>query len=131
MWHKAQAQPSQSGAGQPHLLGQSARCQGRLVHRASNAQSQCGQETWLTGHPSWPANLTSGPLESHFQPKHRLNPAINTPVLLPAKSVKKVRFSSNNAPKFILYTVERDEVLMAGGLPGLLGVLGVARARKL
>jgi hypothetical protein len=26
MWHKARAQPSQSGAGRPHLLGRPARC---------------------------------------------------------------------------------------------------------
>jgi hypothetical protein len=68
-------------------------CQGRSVHGVSNAQSQCGQETWLPGHPSWPGSLTSGPPEPHFRPKHRLNPHINTPIILSAKSVKKVRFS--------------------------------------
>jgi hypothetical protein len=57
-------------------------CQGRSVLGASNTQSQCGQETWPPDHPSWQPSLTSGPLEPHFQPKHRLNPPINTPVLL-------------------------------------------------
>jgi hypothetical protein len=68
-------------------------CQGRLVHGASNAQSRCGLETWPPSHPSWPADLTSGPLEPHFQPKHQLSPPINTSILLPAKGVNKVWFS--------------------------------------
>jgi hypothetical protein len=68
-------------------------CQGRLVHRVSNAQSWCGHETWPPVHPSWLAGLTSGPPEPHFQQKHWLNPPINTHVLLLVSSAKKVRFS--------------------------------------
>jgi hypothetical protein len=83
-------------------------CQGMLVHGASNAQSWGGQETWLADHLSWPDGLTSRPPEPHFWTKPRLNPPINTPVLLPTKSVKKVRFSSYSAHKFILYIVERE-----------------------
>jgi hypothetical protein len=67
-------------------------CQERSVHGVSNAQSQCGHETWPPDHPSWPAGLTSGRLKPHFRPKHQLNPRINTPILLPTESVKKVRF---------------------------------------
>jgi hypothetical protein len=68
-------------------------CQGRSVHGVSNAQSQCSHETWLPSHPSWPPDLTSGPLEPHFRPKHWLNLPINTPILLLTEGVKKVRFS--------------------------------------
>jgi hypothetical protein len=55
-------------------------------------------------------------------------------VLPLAERVKKVRFSpSQGASTFNLCRVERErgEVLRAGGLPGLSGVLEVARAWKL
>jgi hypothetical protein len=50
-------------------------------------ESRCGHETWLPGHPRWSTGLTSGPPEPHFRPKHRLNPPINTPLLLSTESV--------------------------------------------
>jgi hypothetical protein len=68
-------------------------CQGRSVHGVSNAQSRCGHKTWPPDHPSRLGGLTSGPPEPHFRPKHRLNPIINTPILLLTESAKKVRFS--------------------------------------
>jgi hypothetical protein len=50
----------------------------------------------------------------------------------PADGVKKVRFRSpQGASKFNLCRVERGEVLRAGGLPGLSGVLRVAQAWKI
>jgi hypothetical protein len=68
MWHKAQAQPSQSRAGRPHFLSLPARdwriFENRFIHvskEVDDAQCQCGQETWPPGHPSWPASLTNGP----------------------------------------------------------------------
>jgi hypothetical protein len=97
MWHKSWAQLSQSGADRL-VVGAFSNFalpmfQGRSVHKKFNAQTRCGQETWPPSHPSWFAGLISGPPEPHFRPEHRLNPPINIPVLLPAKSVKKVRFS--------------------------------------
>jgi hypothetical protein len=78
MWHKARAQPRQSGAGQPGVGAFSnfalPTCQGRSVHEVSNVQSRCDHKTWQPNHPSWLAELTSGPPELHFRPKHRLNP---------------------------------------------------------
>jgi hypothetical protein len=78
------------------------------------------------------AGLTSGPPEPHFRPKHRLNSPINIPLLLPVESVKKVRFSPPRGFQIqSLYSRGRGEVLRSEGLPGLSGILGVARARKL
>jgi hypothetical protein len=48
-----------------------------------------------------------------------------------AESVKGVSLAPYSAPKFILVDRERGKVLRAGGLPGLLRALGVARAWKL
>jgi hypothetical protein len=68
-------------------------CQGRSVYGVSNAQSWCGHKLGC------PPTLASRrpdkcpPPERHFQPKHRLNLPINTPVLLLAEGVRKVRFS--------------------------------------
>jgi hypothetical protein len=80
------------------------------------------------GHP---AGLTSGPLEPHFCPKHRLNP----PTPLGGKCEERASLASKVLPSLVLVQcssrVERGEVLRARGLPGLSGVLGVARAQKL
>jgi hypothetical protein len=70
-------------------------------------------------------------LGCHFHLKHRLNPPINTPYSSRQKVWKKWGLASYSAPKFILGRVERGKVLRARGLPGLLGVLRVARAQKL
>jgi hypothetical protein len=51
------------------------------------------------GQVAWSAGLSSGSHAPNLQPQHRLTPPINTTVLLPVESVKRVRFS---APKFIL-----------------------------
>jgi hypothetical protein len=85
MWHKARAQPSQSWVAGPTSLADRPgvgafsnfalpMCQGRSVHGASNAQSQCSQETWPPGKPRWLAGLTSGSPKPHFWPKYQLNP---------------------------------------------------------
>jgi hypothetical protein len=93
MWHKAQAQPSQSGAGRPGVGAFSnstlPTCQGRSGHEVSNVQSRCSHETW-------PPSLISAPPpppEPTFGQSTDLTPPINTPVLLPVESVKKVKFS--------------------------------------
>jgi hypothetical protein len=67
----------------------------KLSHQEGNPKWErwCSYKTWLPGHPSQPAGLTNGPPESQLWPRHRPNPPINTPVLLPVESVKKVRFS--------------------------------------
>jgi hypothetical protein len=54
MWHKAQAQPSQSRAGRPGVGAISIfalpTCQGGPVHGVSNAQSQW-RPSWVAGRP--------------------------------------------------------------------------------
>jgi hypothetical protein len=93
MWHKAQAQPSQSRAGRPHFLSLPARdwhiFENRFIHvskEVDDAQCQCGQETWppkLAGQPNkWAP-------EPHSRPKHRLNPPINTPRTPPSKKCEE------------------------------------------
>jgi hypothetical protein len=52
----------------------------------------CCHKAWPLGQVKWSAGLISGPLEPKLGPRHQLNPPINTLLLLPAKSVKKVRF---------------------------------------
>jgi hypothetical protein len=42
MWHKARAQSSQSGAGQPHLLGRPARCWRHFNFRFANVSRRVG-----------------------------------------------------------------------------------------
>jgi hypothetical protein len=60
------------------------------------------------------------------------SPHINNPhILLGVVEWRKWGLASYCVPKFILCRVERGEVLRAGGVPGLSGVLGVAWARKL
>jgi hypothetical protein len=83
---------------------------------------------------SWSAGLTGGPHASNLRPEHCLTPPINTTMLPLTESVMKVKFSPPQwAFKFNLCRVERErgEVLRAGGLPRLSGVLGVARAWKI
>jgi hypothetical protein len=70
---------------------------------------------------AWPpkmAGLTSGLPEPHFHPKRWINP--------PTPPDRKCEFSLQSASKFSSSRVERGEVLRAGGLPGLSGVLKVA-----
>jgi hypothetical protein len=115
-WQNARAQPTQGGAGQPHSLA------GRLGFGADEItlptcvmlsqkeedprwESQCGHETWTLGHPRWLADLTSGPPEPHFRPKHQLNPPINAPLHLPVESVS---LASKVLPSLVL--VELREV---------------------
>jgi hypothetical protein len=64
-----------------------------IVLKVSNAQRWCKEETWPPGQVAWSAGLTGGPHTPNLQPEHCLTPPINTTVLLPAKTVKKVRFS--------------------------------------
>jgi hypothetical protein len=42
MWHKAQAQPSQNGAGQPHLLGRPTMCWHNFNFRFANVLRRVG-----------------------------------------------------------------------------------------
>jgi hypothetical protein len=42
MWHKAQAQSSQSGAGQPHLLGRPTMCWHNFNFRFANVLRRVG-----------------------------------------------------------------------------------------
>jgi hypothetical protein len=97
MWHKAQAQPSQGMAGWPHQLGRRPRvgtfqkpvfttCQSESVNGVSNVGTACKEETW-------PPGLLCGPHAANLWPQHCLTPPINTTVLPPVESVKRVRFS--------------------------------------
>jgi hypothetical protein len=56
-------------------------------------ERRCSYKTWPPGHLCHPTGLTSGPPKPQLWPRHRLNPLINTPMLLLTKGVKKVRFS--------------------------------------
>jgi hypothetical protein len=62
----------------------------------------CYHKAWPPDQVKWPASLTCGPPDPKLWPRHRLNPPINTLLLLPVESVKIVRFSPYSAPKFIL-----------------------------
>jgi hypothetical protein len=106
-------------------------CPKEAVLKVSNAQRWCKEETWQPGQVAWPASLTSGPHAPNLWPQHRLTPPINTMVLPPAERVKRVRFSPLECSQDHSCRVERGEVLRAGGLLGLSGVLGIAQARKL
>jgi hypothetical protein len=53
---------------------------------------RCCHKAWSPDQLKWPVGLTSGPPEPKLRPRHRFNPLINTLLLLPAESVKKVRF---------------------------------------
>jgi hypothetical protein len=82
-------------------------CPAKVVLKVSNAQRWCKEETWPPGKVAWPASLTSGPHAPNLRLENRLTPPINTTVLPPVESVKKVRFSSpQGASKFNLYRVE-------------------------
>jgi hypothetical protein len=83
-------------------------CPAEVVLMVSNAQRQCKEETWPPGQVAWSVGLTSGPHAPNLRPEYRLTP-INTTVLPPTKSVKKVRFSPpQGASKFNICRVERD-----------------------
>jgi hypothetical protein len=75
----------------------------------------CMEKTWPPSQVAWPAGLSSGPHVSNLWPQHHLTLPINTMVL----------------PSSFLYSRVRGKGLRAGGLPGLSGVLRVARAQKL
>jgi hypothetical protein len=103
-WHKSQAQPSQGVAGWPHHLGQPAMCwrisNNRFVYVSSRGGAQGIQCTKavqggnLAARPSCMArHLTSAPHAPNLQLEHHLTPPINTTVLLPVETVKKVKFS--------------------------------------
>jgi hypothetical protein len=52
----------------------------------------CYHKAWPPSQVKWPAGLTTGLPELKLQPRYRLNPPINTLLLLPVEGVKKVRF---------------------------------------
>jgi hypothetical protein len=56
-------------------------------------ERRCCHKAWLPSQVKCLAGLTSGPLEPKLRPSHRLNPSINTLLLLPVEGVKKLRFS--------------------------------------
>jgi hypothetical protein len=58
--------------------------------KKSNAQRRCKEETWLAGQVARPVGPSSGPHVPNFWPEHHLNPPINTMVLPPIESVKRV-----------------------------------------
>jgi hypothetical protein len=103
MWHKGRAQLSHGVAGRPHHLGQLAMCwcisKNHFVYVSSRGGAQGIQWPKAVqggnlppGQVACSADLTSGPPMPNLWPEHRLTP-INTMVLPPAESVKKVRFS--------------------------------------
>jgi hypothetical protein len=65
---------------------------GEAVLKVSNDKRRCKEETRPPDQVAWTAGLTSGPHAPNIQPQHCLTP-INTMVLAPSESVKKVRFS--------------------------------------
>jgi hypothetical protein len=84
-------------------------CPEEVVLKVSNAQTWCKEETWPSGQVALLAGLTSGPHVPNLRPKHGLTPPINTTLLPPAESVKKVRFRPpHGASKFNLCRVERE-----------------------
>jgi hypothetical protein len=83
MWHKARAFPKT-------ILST---CPAEAVLKVSNAQRQCKEETWPPDQVAWSASLTSAPHVPNLRLQHCLTPPINTTVLLPTESVKRVRFS--------------------------------------
>jgi hypothetical protein len=92
-------------------------CQGGSVHGVSDAQSWW-RPSWVAGRPrvrSAGQGLLSYHLKSMVELTH---------------STYKYPHSPFGAPKFVICRVEREggEVLRAGELPSLLGVLRVARA---
>jgi hypothetical protein len=66
MWHKARAQPSESGDGRPHILGRSARCWGHFnfcfanVSRRVSARGIRCQKSVKAELSGWPATCTVG-----------------------------------------------------------------------
>jgi hypothetical protein len=83
------------------------------------ARRKLGRPAQLHGRS---ADLTCGPHAPNLRLEHRLTPPINTILLPPVESVKKVRFSP--PPRASKFNICR-------GLSGLSGVLGVAQAQKL
>jgi hypothetical protein len=84
-------------------------CSKKAVLKVSNAQRKCKEETGPPSQVAWQAGLRSGPHMPNLWPEHCLTPPINTMVLPPTESVKKVRFSSpQGASKFNLCRVERE-----------------------
>jgi hypothetical protein len=68
-------------------------CLAEVVLKVSNAQRLCKEETWPPSQVAWVAGLTNGPHVPNLRLEHCLTPPINTMVLPPVESVKKVRFS--------------------------------------
>jgi hypothetical protein len=68
-------------------------CLAEAVLKVSNVQRQCKEETWPPRQVAWSAGLTSGPHMYNLQTQHRLTLPINTMVLPPTESVKRVWFS--------------------------------------
>jgi hypothetical protein len=84
MWHKARAQPTQSGAGRPgpgaFLKTIFPMCQSKSIRGVSNMEKAVERLNVAPGQVSWLAGLTSGPHAPNLWPEHRLTP-INIPVL--------------------------------------------------
>jgi hypothetical protein len=92
-----------------------------------SATRKLGCLTTLASRPVWQV----GPLSPTFGQSTDLT-LLYIPTYSSRQKVwRKWGLASFSAPKFILCRVERGEVLRAGGLPGLSGVLGVARAWKI
>jgi hypothetical protein len=107
--------------------------QERSVHGVSDAQSR-SRPSWVADRPCvQPAGqgLVSYRLKSMVELTHSTYKYPHTP--FGEREIKKWGLDSYSAPKFIFCRVERErgEVLRAGGLPDLSGVLPVAQAWKL
>jgi hypothetical protein len=68
-------------------------CPAEAVLKVSNAQRQCKEETWPPDQVALPGSLTSGPHAPNLWPQRRFTPPINTMVLPPVESMKRMRFS--------------------------------------
>jgi hypothetical protein len=68
-------------------------CQLKSARRVSNVGKAVLPQIWPSDQVKESAGLTSGPPEPKLHSMHRVNPPINTLLLLHAEGVKKMRFS--------------------------------------
>jgi hypothetical protein len=123
MWHKASSteprcgrpatSPSPAGHGLAHLQKlfclrvQQRWCSWYPMPKGC-ARRKLGRPTKLHGRP---AGLTSGPHANNLRLEHCLTPPLNTTMLPPVESVKKVRFSPpplQESSKFNFCRIERE-----------------------
>jgi hypothetical protein len=136
MWHKARAQPSQGMACRPHHLGAIPKtvlstCLAEEALKLSNAERRCREETWPLHQVACSAGLTSGPHTSNLRPQLPYSFCNYLGAPPDRKCEESEVLPPRVLPSPFVWSRERGEVLKAGGLPGLSGILGVAQVQKL